>query len=54
VNLENADRILSIPDVDGLGITRASLDPVSFAGFIRITEKEANNRLKIGIDTGGR
>jgi triosephosphate isomerase len=44
VNLENADRILSIPDVDGLGITRASLDPVSFAGFIRITEKEAKKR----------
>jgi triosephosphate isomerase len=44
VNLENADRILSIPDVDGLGITRASLDPVSFSGFIRITEKEAKKR----------
>ena len=54
VNLENAGRILSIPDVDGLGITRASLDPVKFAGFIRITEKEAKKRRKIGIDAGGK
>ena len=50
VNLENAGRILSIPDVDGLGITRASLDSVKFAGFIRVTEKEAKKRQKIGTD----
>ena len=52
VNLENAGRILSIPDVDGLGITRSSLDPVKFAGFIRITEKEAKKRQDIVVNAG--
>lgn len=45
VNTENAEQILSILDVDGLAVTRASLDPVRFVSFIQMVEMEANRRV---------
>lgn len=45
LNIENSKEILSIPDVDGLAITRASLDPLAFKRFIQLVESEATNRL---------
>lgn len=39
VNLSNAAEILKIKGVDGLGVTRASLNPHEFAKIIRFAEK---------------
>ncbi len=46
VNLDNGARIIKIPDVDGLAITRGALDASNFAEFIRMTEKEACKRFE--------
>lgn len=46
VNVKNGSKILEIPDVDGLAITRAALDPANFIEFVRMTEREAEKRFK--------
>jgi triosephosphate isomerase len=46
VNIENGKKILKIPGVDGLAISRSALDPRDFASFIQMTEEEAAYRLK--------
>lgn len=44
VNLDNIQEILSIKEVDGIGASRAAIDPNDFVKLVRITEKEAVKR----------
>jgi len=44
VNLENISSIIKIPEVDGVGSTRSSLDPMNFIKMAHLVEKEAENR----------
>jgi len=47
VNLNNIASIIKIPDVDGAGSTRSSLNPISFAKMVRLVEKESEYRKSI-------
>ena len=49
VNKENGKEIIKIPDVDGLAVTRAALEPDDFIEFIKITEIEAKKRFKEAV-----
>ena len=44
VNLDNAGSIIALPDVDGLFIGRAALDPQAFARLVRLVEQAARAR----------
>lgn len=44
VTVENAGDIISQPDVDGLFVGRAALDPGGFAGIVQIVAVEAGRR----------
>jgi len=44
VNYDNSKDIIKIPDVDGLAMTRASLDSANFVKIIRLVEEEARKR----------
>jgi triosephosphate isomerase len=44
VNLQNINEIMSIKEIDGVGISRASLDPENFIKTIRIVSAEAEIR----------
>lgn len=46
VNIENGKKILKIPGVDGLIISRSALDPQDFKNFIQMTQDEAASRLR--------
>jgi len=48
VNLDNIEDILSLEGVDGVGASRAALDPHDFIKLVRITEKEAIKRNRQG------
>jgi len=50
VNTENGREIIRVPDVDGLAITRGSLDPSNFIKFIKMTEIEAIFRYKQSLE----
>jgi len=45
VNLKNIEAIIGIPQVDGAGSTRSSLNPKTFTKMVRLVEKEAENRV---------
>ena len=47
VNLNNISSIIKIPEVDGVGSTRSSLDPINFVKMIRLVEKESEYRKSI-------
>jgi len=47
VNLDNISTIIKIPNVDGVGSTRSSLDPINFIKMIRLVEKESEYRKAI-------
>jgi len=44
VNLKNISTIIRIPEVDGAGSTRSSLNPVDFVKMVRLVEKESEYR----------
>jgi triosephosphate isomerase (TIM) len=46
VNLENIKETIRIKEVDGIGASRASIDPLNFIRLIKITEAEALKRSK--------
>lgn len=46
VNYHNARSIIGLPGVDGLGITRASLDPFNFSNIIKFVDIEARERIQ--------
>jgi triosephosphate isomerase len=43
-NCSHNKKIIKIPDVDGLAITRGALDADNFSQFILMTEAEAKKR----------
>jgi triosephosphate isomerase (TIM) len=48
VNLDNISQIISIKEVDGIGASRAALNPHDFVKLVRITEVEAIKRNMVG------
>jgi len=48
VNYSNAQKIIEIPNVDGLAVTRGALNPLDFINIIRLVEREAINRTTKG------